>query len=891
MITRVINLTYRDMKKVYFSLILLSISLLAFAQATDLEIDNQTPGWLSSKINYGDQETVQNLKVTGYINETDLKFIGTLVKNRALNGCLDISNTYVVSEKTNGDNCLSSNFLGVTGSATLQKLVLPTSIQEAYSILINSSFINSGRIIVDTLYVNWQLPYIEWQNLGHDAEYHHLFLGENIDSIPNKAFIFASSDYLKSVHFSHDTHYIGNGAFYGSPTYTRILTETNFEELQNLRFVGVEAFKYSAYTPDSLSIPASLTDFDTSTFSYKDGEHIFFSESLKSISCISPDPFITSTRTVYNYPFDKKKVILHFKTMEPPALPSLGNSVTMIVPKGGKSAYQKVTSANIIEENPIESISVSPSNLFLEKGETSVLAASPIPSNADNKDICWISGDENVATVSSEGKVCAINFGQTYVYATAVADENVKDSCLVTVIQHVEGISIEPQELRFDNIGQTHQLTVLITPSNATNKDVTWNSSNSDVCTVTETGYVVAVGYGQATISAVSKDGKIPATCIVLVKKREVPASAIVWEESEFVYSGLAPQPKWKNTYSEYSVTVKMPVLNKDVGTWEAVIPFTFKDDVDEIITNVPYTYTIYPAPLGIRVSDAHKQYGGENPSFEYEYVGWVNNENENVLIKKPVIQTSASKSSPVGTYPIEVSGAAAKNYEISYQQGTLNIGKRRLTVSTKDYTRTYGEENPEFELLYSGFVNDENEGVLQTNPQATTEATTHSDTGVYPIDIAGGEALNYDFNYIAGRLTVEKAYQTLEWEQDFSSVGQYAQVELTATSSSGLEVTYSVEGDDICAIEKVGNTYYLDCFGSGEAVIVAQQEGNQNYWQTTKMYRHIKIIPTAVNDLDAQSDKVEAIYDANGRKLSKPQRGVNILLMRDGTKRKMVVK
>jgi hypothetical protein len=82
------------MKKILVMCLSLCISLCANAQATDLVVDCQTPGWLSSKINYGDQLTVKNLKVTGYINETDLKFIASLF-NKELNGVVDLGDVTI----------------------------------------------------------------------------------------------------------------------------------------------------------------------------------------------------------------------------------------------------------------------------------------------------------------------------------------------------------------------------------------------------------------------------------------------------------------------------------------------------------------------------------------------------------------------------------------------------------------------------------------------------------------------------------------------------------------------------------------------------------------------------------------------------------------------------
>ena len=64
-------------------------------------------------------------------------------------------------------------------------------------------------------------------------------------------------------------------------------------------------------------------------------------------------------------------------------------------------------------------------------------------------------------------------------------------------------------------------------------------------------------------------------------------------------------------------------------------------------------------------------------------------------------------------------------------------------------------EENPTFELTYSGFKNDETEDVLTVKPVATTTATANSPAGDYVITVSGGEAQNYDFSYVSGTLTV----------------------------------------------------------------------------------------------------------------------------------------
>lgn len=86
--------------------------------------------------------------------------------------------------------------------------------------------------------------------------------------------------------------------------------------------------------------------------------------------------------------------------------------------------------------------------------------------------------------------------------------------------------------------------------------------------------------------------------------------------------------------------------------------------------------FTIMPRDLTIKANDAERVYGEENPNFTYEYDGFINDENENVLMTKPILSTNATKTSDVGTYTINVSGAKAVNYKPIYKNGTLTINK-----------------------------------------------------------------------------------------------------------------------------------------------------------------------------------------------------------------------
>ena len=97
------------MRKFVIFLLFMLCFLSIEAQQISLVVDNQNPGWLSNKIGYGDQKSVQNLKVTGYINSTDLSFIGELIGKQSLNGILDLEDAYIVGDT---DNIIDKAYFG-----------------------------------------------------------------------------------------------------------------------------------------------------------------------------------------------------------------------------------------------------------------------------------------------------------------------------------------------------------------------------------------------------------------------------------------------------------------------------------------------------------------------------------------------------------------------------------------------------------------------------------------------------------------------------------------------------------------------------------------------------------------------------------------------------------
>ena len=154
---------------------------------------------------------------------------------------------------------------------------------------------------------------------------------------------------------------------------------------------------------------------------------------------------------------------------------------------------------------------------------------------------------------------------------------------------------------------------------------------------------------------------------------------------------------------------------------------------------------------ITITARNYEREYGDDNPTFDYDVTGG-NADGE------AVITCEATANSPAGTYPIVVSRGDVANTYATFVEGTLTITKAPLTVTAQSCSKKQGEDNPEFELTYSGWKLTDDVSVLTALPVATTDATKDSPAGEYAITVSGGSAQNYSFVYVGGTLTIEEA-------------------------------------------------------------------------------------------------------------------------------------
>lgn len=201
------------------------------------------------------------------------------------------------------------------------------------------------------------------------------------------------------------------------------------------------------------------------------------------------------------------------------------------------------------------------------------------PANASIQDLEWESTDASVAKVQySSGRyvLYAYKNGTTTITATATDGSGVTASCEVTVnINYpVQGISLNHDAKTFTKAGETLQLTTTIYPDSATNKTVTWKSSDKTVATVDESGLVTAVGNGTANITATTEDGNYTATCKVTV---EIPELTLSLDKSELTLTQTEEQQKLTATVSDTEEKV----------TWLSSDPFVATVTRDGTVTAI----------------------------------------------------------------------------------------------------------------------------------------------------------------------------------------------------------------------------------------------------------------------------------------------------------------
>lgn len=186
-------------------------------------------------------------------------------------------------------------------------------------------------------------------------------------------------------------------------------------------------------------------------------------------------------------------------------------SATITAKAGEKTATCNVTVNGI----PVASITLNKTKVTLHPGETDTLVATISPDNTSDQTITWTSSYPAAVTVDDNGKITAFAVGASTIHASCGGKSA---SCEVTVDPiPVESVTLNKTEMSLKE-GESETLTATVKPDNATDKTVTWSTSDASIAIVDANGKVTAIKEGTATITA--KVGDKSATCKVTVEQR-----------------------------------------------------------------------------------------------------------------------------------------------------------------------------------------------------------------------------------------------------------------------------------------------------------------------------------------------------------------------------------
>jgi hypothetical protein len=210
--------------------------------------------------------------------------------------------------------------------------------------------------------------------------------------------------------------------------------------------------------------------------------------------------------------------------------------------------------------------------------------------------------------------------------------------------------------------------------------------------------------------------------------------------------------------------SLKVPVTAATTATNTSPVgpyPITLSggtNDTNYVVSLTNGILNVTNAMLVASANSTNRPYGAANPPLTITYAGLMNGETAAVLQSPPTISTTATNSSPAGSYTITLSGGHDTNYLITLTNGVMTVTLAPLGATAGNLTRTYGKPNPTFSVSYSGFMNGDTTNALTTPPLPTTTATPGSPIGTYAITLSPGAASNYTIFPTNGTLTITAA-------------------------------------------------------------------------------------------------------------------------------------
>lgn len=417
------------------------------------------------------------------------------------------------------------------------------------------------------------------QGLFHDCPVTRLYIGRKLDYMPGENTGYSPFAYITTLQDVEIADYevkVGDFEFYMCTSLQRLKIGNRVKTIGKWAYsgdysleyysagigvesIGEEAFSdctgvtefysYSVNPPEcgeqslddinkwncTLYIPTNSDDEYRAAPQWKDFFHIEEME-IPEVAEIRLDR--TSTNMTIGMTLQLKATILPSEAANTPLIWTSSDERTVTVSETGMMTALAAGTATVtasvengrsasctvnVAEKAIEaeSITLNLEQIELTEGESVQIIATVMPDDAADKSVTWLSSDATVATVDAFGIVNGIMNGTATITATTV--NGLSATCTVKV--NATSLSGESVTLNLDRAevteGESLQLTATVTSEEATDKSVTWSSSDETIAAVDANGLVKGIKNGMATITATTVSGHI-ATCNITVKSKTV---------------------------------------------------------------------------------------------------------------------------------------------------------------------------------------------------------------------------------------------------------------------------------------------------------------------------------------------------------------------------------
>lgn len=267
----------------------------------------------------------------------------------------------------------------------------------------------------------------------------------------------------------------------------------------------------------SASVTVTVTDVKVTkivipkTITLKEGQSYTFDPEVLPVS---------ATDKSLSYSISNKKVATISKkgVLKANSFTSTAKSVSAVVTVTSIGNPKVKATCTVKVVHVVSYIRVSPKAVTLNVGQTATIKATVYPTTAYDKSVVWSTSNKAIATVTQKGVIKAVKGGTCKITVKSAENPNVKKTITVTV--NIPVSKIKMTAAKTVKKGAKFSISYSVLPSNATNKEVVWKSSNTKVVKVDKyTGECKAVGLGKVVVYAISaENSKIKGNCTVVVK-------------------------------------------------------------------------------------------------------------------------------------------------------------------------------------------------------------------------------------------------------------------------------------------------------------------------------------------------------------------------------------